>query len=218
MKAWIGIAAFAGLLATTDAAVAQSASDTPGPWWVHAGPVQVQFHTKADVSVGGAQVPGGGVDASNSTTLGLEIGYDLTPNVATRLTIGVPPTTKLTGTGPLQGAGDLGRAKYAPAVLSATWSFDGLGAFRPYVGAGVNYTIVLDSQDGAITSLKVKSAFGSVVQAGFDVLLGQRWGLFLDLKKIFLRTTADGMVGPAPTSASVRLDPLLVHGGVSYRF
>ncbi len=130
----------------------------------------------------------------------------------------MPPTTKLTGTGPLEGAGELGRVKYGPAVLLATWSFDGLGAFRPYVGAGINYTIVLDSQDGAITSLKVKSAFGSVVQAGLDVSLGQRWGLFLDVKKIFLKTTADGMVGSAPASASVRIDPLLVHGGVSYRF
>ena len=217
MKSLIRVAALVGLLATTGAAVAQS-SDTTGPWWVHAGPVQVQFHTKADVSVDGAPVPGGGVDASNSTTLGLEIGYDLTPNVAARLTVGVPPTTKLTGTGPLEGAGELGRAKYGPAVLSATWAFDGLGAFRPYVGAGVNYPIVLDSQDGAITSLKVKSAFGSVLQAGFDVALGQRWGLFVDVKKIFLKTTADGMVGPAPASATVRLDPVLVHGGVSYRF
>ncbi|HSW05134.1 OmpW/AlkL family protein [Aquabacterium sp.] len=218
MTAMISVAALACLLAATGTAVAQAAPDRASPWWLHAGPVQVQFHTKADVRVGGAPLPGAGVDASSNTTLGLEIGHDMTPNIAARLTIGVPPTTRLSGTGPLAGAGELGRVKYGPAVLSATWSFDGLGAFRPYLGAGVNYTIALESPDGAITSLKVKNAFGSVLQAGFDMPLGPRWGLFVDVKKVFLKTTADGWVGPAPAHASVQLDPLLIHGGVSYRF
>jgi outer membrane protein len=218
MKVFSSAAVLVGLHAMAGVALAQSSADMPGPWWVHAGPVQVQFHTTAAVNLGGAVVPGGGADANNNTTLGLEIGRDLTPNLAARLTVGVPPRTTLTGTGTLQGAGELGRVKYGPAVLSATWAFDGLGAVRPYIGAGVNYTVVLDSQDGSITSLKVKNAFGSVLQAGFDIPLGQRWGLFLDVKKVFLKTTADGFVGTAPASASVRLDPLLIHGGVSYRF
>ena len=193
-------------------------AQSPGPWWVHVGPVHAKFHTTADVSLGGAIVPGAGANASSNTTLGLEVGYDLTPNLAARVTVGVPPTTRVTGTGPLAGAGELGRLKYGPAVASLTFSFDGMGVVRPYLGAGINYTIVLASKDGAITNLDAKNAFGSVLQAGVDVPLNKRWGIFLDVKKIFLKTTATGTVGPAPASASVRLDPTLVHAGLSYSF
>ena len=214
MKSTLRNAALAGLLALPGLALAQST----GPWWVHVGPAHAKFHTSAEVSLGGAVVPGAGTNASSNTTLGLEVGYDLTPNLAARVTVGVPPTTRITGTGPLAGAGELGRLKYGPAVASLTWAFDGMGAMRPYLGAGINYTMMLASEDGAITNLDVKNAFGAVLQAGVAMPLSQRWGLFLDVKKIFLKTTATGTAGPAPASASVRLDPLLVHAGLSYRF
>jgi outer membrane protein len=207
------------LLAASSGVLAQSpTAESAGPWSVHVGPVSVHFHPKAEVSLGGAVIPGAGVEASSNVTLGLEVAYAVNPNLAGRLTIGVPPTTKLTGTGPLAGAGELGQIKYGPAVLSLTWAFDGLGPVRPYVGGGVNYTMVLETKDGAITSLDAKSAFGSVLQAGVDVPIDPRWGLFLDVKKIFVKTSATGLVGAAPASASVPLDPLLVHAGIQYRF
>jgi outer membrane protein len=195
-----------------------AAAQTEGPWWVHVGPGHVQFNTDAHVTLGGALVPGANIKASDITTLGVEIGYDLTPNVSARVTAGVPTSTKLTGTGPLAPAGELGSLKFAPAVLSLTWSFDSIGGVRPYLGAGMNYTIVLASKDGAVTSLDAKNAFGGVLQAGVDIPIDRKWGVFLDVKKIFLKTTATGMVGAAPASVSLKLDPLVVHAGVSYRF
>ncbi len=218
MKTLKTIALPAALLAACAAAAAQPSPDAPSPWWVHAGPVHIQFHTDSVVSAGGSELPGAGIKASSNTTLGFEFGYDLTPNIAARLTVGIPPTTRLTGSGALAGAGEVGRITYGPAVLSVTWAFDGTGAFRPYVGAGANYTLVLASKDAAITSLNAKNAFGSVLQSGFDVALDRHWGLFVDAKKIFLRAKATGFVGPAPASASVRLDPLLIQAGVGYRF
>lgn len=212
------LAALIGLLAASSTGMAQSPVQGFGPWWVHVGPAQVQFQTKADVRIAGAAVPGGSVDASGSTTVGAEFGYDLTPEWSARMTFGVPPTTRLTGTGSLAGAGELGQITYAPAIASLTWSVPGLGAFRPYVGVGINYTAMTKTQDGAIRSLRVKNAFGGVLQAGVDLPVDRRWGLFLDLKKIYLKTTVTGTVGGAGTEASVRLDPLLVHAGVSYRF
>lgn len=215
----ITVAVAALLTATSVAAIAQTVSQTlPGPWWVHVGPVGVLFNTGAEVKIGGQTVPGGSVQTSNSTTLGVEVGYDVTPNLAARFTMGVPPTTTVTGTGTLAGAGTLGKLTYGPAVLSATWAFDGLGRFRPYVGAGINYTMVLSRKDGALTSFNAKSAFGSVLQTGFDVAINERWGVFIDVKKIFLKTSASGMIGPTPATASVRLNPVLIQAGVTYRF
>jgi outer membrane protein len=212
------LAALIGLLAASSTVMAQSPVQDLRPWWVHVGPARLEFQTKADVRIAGATVPGGGADASGSTTMGAEFGYHLTPAWSARLTFGVPPTAHLTGTGSLAGAGELGHITYAPAIASLTWSVPGLGASKPYVGVGINYTAMTKTREGAITSLRAKSAFGSVLQAGFDLPLGPRWGVFLDLKKIYLKTTVTGTVGGAGAEASVRLDPLLVHAGVSYRF
>ena len=78
--------------------------------------------------------------------------------------------------------------------------------------------MVLASKDSVVTSLDAKSAFGSVLQAGVDVPIDARWGLFVDVKKIFLKTSASGFVGAAPAASDARLDPLLIHAGISYRF
>ena len=89
----------------------------------------------------------------------------MAPSVIVSLTAGLPPTTTLIGKGgPVDGL-QLGRVKYGPAVLSAHYHFDA-GSFKPYVGAGINYTAVLESKDGAVAELDVKSAWGSVLQVG----------------------------------------------------
>jgi outer membrane protein len=80
---------------------------------------------------------------------------------------------------------------------------------------------VFSSNDGDIAGLKVDSAFGTALQAGLDIPLDKSWGLFLDIRKIYVRTTANGSIpafgGPA-AKADVTLDPTIVHAGLSYRF
>ena len=92
---------------------------------------------------------------------------------------------------------------------------------RPYVGAGLNYTIVFNSKDGFISNLDARSAFGTVLQIGAEVPLDKDWSLTLDARKIFLKTEADGTLpamGGATAHANVRLDPLVVFIGVGTRF
>jgi len=189
-------------------------------FWSHVGPVAVRFNTDTQLTVGGAPVNGANADAKNNVSLGVELGYEVAPAILVSLTVGLPPTTTLTGKGgPVDGL-ELGRVKYGPAVLSAHYHLDA-GSFKPYLGAGVNYTAVLESKDGVVAGLDVKSAWGGVLQAGVDVPLSAGWGLFLDIKKIYLKTTASGTVpafGGPPAEAKIRLDPLLVHAGVSWRF
>lgn len=213
---WMRIASvFAMMLALN--AYAQSEDNK---FWAHVGPVDVRFNADTRLFVAGAPVNGANTGFSNNVSLGAELGYELMPSVILSFTAGVPPTTTITGKGgPVDGL-QLGKVKYAPAVLSAHYHFD-LGPFKPYLGAGVNYTAILESRDGAVAGLDVKGAWGGVLQAGADVPLSKDWGLFFDVKKIYLKTTADGTVpafGGAPAKAKIRLNPLLIHAGISFRF
>lgn len=201
-------------------------AETVSPWSIRVGPARAAFDASASVDVAGNLISGANVGVKDNTTLGLDIGYALNERWTIRTAFGIPPTTTLSAAGTLQRmvpplTGTLGRVKYGPAVLSVTWNVGEFGIFRPYLGAGVNYTKVFSSESADISGLRVKSAFGTVLQAGVDVPLDRNWGLFLDVRKIFVKTTATGTVpalGGPPAKASVTLNPLLVHVGASYRF
>lgn len=190
------------------------------PWSIRSGVAHVRFSAGADVAIGGSAVPGGTVSSSSNDTLSLNIGYRFAPDWHARLLVGVPPTTTVRGAGALAGAGVLGKVKYGPAVLTATYDLDRWGALRPYIGAGINYTIVFESRDGALSGLKVDSAWGSVLQLGAEADLANGWLLSFDVRKIFLKTNAYGTVGAGGPAASARvsLNPAVVTLQVGRRF
>lgn len=219
MKSSFAISAIAmGAVCAMNSAHADSSSS---PWTFRTGPTYVGFSASADVQVNGAPVPGADASASSNTTLGFELSYDVSPSWTARFLIGIPPRTTLTGGGTLNGTGTLGKATYGPAVLSMTYNLLDSGPVRPYIGAGVNYTIVFKSDDGFISNLDVKSAFGSVAEVGAEFPLADGWSINVDARKIFLKTTATGTLpamGGAAAHADVRLNPLVVFASVGKRF
>lgn len=204
----------------------QATHAAEAPWSFRVGPAHVAFDAKSSVEVAGATVPGGFIRVEDNTALAFEAGYRASERVTLRLAFGVPPTSTLSTGGTLNTlvpplTGTLGQVKYGPAVVSATWSLGEFRAFRPYVGAGVNYTHVFKSTPGDIGGLRIKSAWGSALQAGFDVALDRDWSVFVDARKVFVKTTATGSIpalGGPPAKARVTLDPLIVHLGASVRF
>lgn len=201
--------------------VGQAGAADVSPWTVRLGAAHVDFSTKAEVSVAGSLVPGGDASASSSTTLGIELAYDVSDRLTARFLAGIPPETTLNGKGALASAGQLGKVTYAPAVLSLTWKLLNDGPVRPYVGAGVNYTIVTHNRDAFIQNLDTRSAWGSVLQAGVEMPINPDWSVSLDARKIFLKTKATGTLpafGGAPAQAEVRLNPLVVLLSVGRRY
>lgn len=195
------------------------AQDLERGWFLRSGPLGVIFDPSATVSIGGGVVPGGSADADDNLTLSFDIGYQFNDRFSMTFTGGIPPKADLHGSGTLSGAGYLGSATYAPAVLAAQYWIDtGNPKFRPYIGAGVNYTVILDTDDGAIGGLDVDNAWAPVLQVGFESALNDRFSFYADVKKLWLSTNATGTVGGAPASADVTLNPWLVGTGLSYRF
>ncbi|MFM2450859.1 MAG: hypothetical protein RIS44_3309 [Pseudomonadota bacterium] len=89
------------------------------------------------------------LDSSNkdSTGLGLsinnriipefDISYFFTPNWATELVLTYPQKQDIRSNGT-----KIGSFKHLPPTLTAQYHFTGMGAFKPYLGAGVNYTLI----------------------------------------------------------------------------
>jgi outer membrane protein len=196
------------------------------PWTFRVGPAGVFWDESAKVKLDGTTVPGGNANVKDNTTLGMDIGYDFTDRWTARFAFGIPPKTKLTTAGSLDAArpplsGKLGEVTYGPAVLTAVYKFNPNGRISPYAGAGVTYVYVFDSKDGDIHGLKVDHAWGTVLQVGFTAPLNKQWSFFLDARKLFIDTKARGTVpalGGQRASASIDLDPVIIHTGLEYRF
>lgn len=199
-------------------------------WTVRAGAVAVRFDPNSSVELPvGSSVPGASVGVKNNTGVGAEMVYDLAPNWRGHFAFGTPPVTSMRAEGSLAAyvrpngplTGVLGKARYAPLMLTASYKLGNFGGVVPYVGAGINYTWVMKATDGDLSDFSVKSAWGPVIQAGVDIPIDKRWGIFLDARKVFVKTTGTGRIaalGSLPGRTDVKLNPLIVVAGVSYRF
>lgn len=197
------------------------------PWMIRGRALVVMPQEKAsDLRVGGAPLIGGDVSISTSVVPELDISYFFNQNFAVELILGVTPH-KVKGAGTLPGAtggavGPMGSAWLLPPTLTFQYHFTGLGNIKPYVGAGVNYTVFFNEKgSGIFSKMDLRDGFGLALQAGVDIMLTQNWGLNFDVKKIFLESKAKlytpGAAVPLATS-KVKIDPWLIGAGVTYKF
>lgn len=161
-----------------------------------------------------AQLAGSGapdrIHVSSKTIPEVDVSYFFSPNLAAELVLTVPQRHRVT----LDGA-DIGSFRHLPPTLSVQYHFAPQSAWRPYLGAGLNYTRISRVRLlGGAADLESDS-WGMALQAGLDVRLDARWSLNLDVKKLRLRS--DLLIGGA-TASQVKVDPVLFGAGVGYRF
>lgn len=222
-------AALSALLLGSTALCAAHAADIPSskaqpaapilaqwsPWMIRGRALFVVPQESAKLDVGGVRVPGADVNISNSVVPELDITYFFTKNIAAELILGVTPHN-VKGAGVLAGA-RIGSAWLLPPTLTLQYHFTDFGAFKPYVGAGVNYTVFFDEKaKGGFTSFDLKDSFGLALQAGFDYMIDSHWGINVDVKKIFLEPKVK--VNNGLVSGKVKIDPWLIATGITYRF
>jgi outer membrane protein len=174
--------------------------------------------------VPGLSSPNSGLSMSNQVVPELDISYFFTKNIAAELILGVTRHS-ITGTGTLA-ALPIGRSTLLPPTLTLQYHFTDFGAFKPYVGAGVNYTVFFNNSAAnvpvnglAVTGLSVQNQFGAAVQFGFDYMIDRHWGLNVDVKKLWLEPNYSATVNNAiAVTGRANIDPWLVGAGVTYKF
>jgi outer membrane protein len=154
---------------------------------------------------------GSKVNAKPVTVPEIDFTYFITKNVAAELILATNRHDMYAG------ATDLGHVKLLPPTLTLQYHFMPEETFRPYVGAGVNYTFFYDSKPGAgLNSVDYDDGFGYALQVGADYMLDENWGINFDVKKVYLNT--DVSVNNGAVTADVDLDPWIIGTGITYKF
>lgn len=199
--------------AAPQAPVAQDTASTKSPWQVRVRALGVVPRDKGSVN----GVAGSDLDYSNSVTPELDISYFFTDNIAAELILGTT-SSKISGAGSLAGT-PVGKAWLLPPTVTLQYHFTDFGAFKPYVGAGINYTFFYnESEKPGFSNLKIDDHVGAALQVGFDYMIDEHWGVNFDVKKLFLKTDWTANMGGTPISGKAKLDPWLIGAGVTYRF
>ena len=211
-----------GLTAHFGSADRSSSSEPIGTdttkWTIRGGLTSLTLADKVALNVGGAPYAGAGLSTFEHQTPSVQIGRFLTPNIAINATVGFPPTIDIYGAGSLGPLPKLGEITYGPTVLTLQYHPTRSGRVRPYVGVGASYLIVFNTKDGAFQDLKVHNDLGPAFEAGTDIMINNRWGIFADVKKALLRPTAYGSYAGMAVVGKTRLDPWAFSGGAAFHF
>ena len=202
------------------ASQAQSAAENP--WMVRVRAVYVDWQNgQANGSSTAAGVQTNNINAQNQWLPEFDVSYFFTKNIAAELVLSYPQPVNINSN---LTSGPTGTINALPPSLLLQYHFTELGALKPYVGAGVNYTIFGNrnnfSLSGVSNALTVgQSSFGFVGQIGADYMIDKNWGVNVDLKYATMSTTVTGQNAVAGQDlGKLTLNPLMPAIGVTYKF
>ena len=175
-----------------------------GRWMVGARLLDVYPNVSSSVS---------GFDVDQQWTGELNSTYFFTPNVAVEGSITwAKQDVTFNGTG-------IGALKMMPVTVTAQYHFTNLGAWKPYVGGGFNYTYFYDTDLGNNVGASVKrDSWGGALQAGLDYQLQRNWYFNVDVKYLWIDNEVRLNNVNSGSGSSLDIDPWLFGVGVRYRF
>jgi outer membrane protein len=118
----------------------------------------------------------------------------------------------------LNGGGKAAETKQLPPTLSLQYHFNPRGRVRPYIGAGLNYTIFFsEDTTGALAGAKLEldPSFGVAAQAGLDIDIASNWFVNADVRWFDIDT--DAKLNGAKIG-TVEIDPYGLGISVGRRF
>ncbi len=206
-----------------------------GDWLFRVGVGYISTDTSDDVLVfEGIPLEDFRADVDDGISAVFNLTYFLSPNWGLELLASTPFNHDIDGRGALEPLGKLGEAKHLPPTLSLQYHFRPNQDVRPYLGAGLNWTLFFDDSvrdtthegivatangalgtdfSGGRSTLSVDDSFGIAFQAGVDFKVTERWFANLDLRYIDITADAeirtetfDGAGAPVELNSNFDLD------------
>jgi len=200
---------------------------------IRLGLYSVFYHSSAD-DITGPYVPAGvNLTAENLQTLYVGVVHHFPDNFALELALGYPPLAKIKGSGPAT----VGSVPYDGQVISgARWISPTLfleynflpvtAPLRPFLGAGVNYTIFYDrnptaagnAASGGPTRISLTASVGPAVTGGLTYRISDRWALHASYSWAQVKTRFTGDTDGFERTSHISFAPqaLVISGGFSF--
>jgi outer membrane protein len=190
------------------AALSFNAIAQENPWMVRARATNLNWDNGQTATVQSANV-----HAKNQAIPELDISYFFNKNVAAELVLTYPQNVEI-----MLGSSSLGDVKALPPSLLLQYHFTNFGSLKPYVGAGVNYTLFSSRKNLSSGTYSIEnSSTGFVAQIGTDYMFDKNWGVNFDVKYIKMNT--DVFLNSSGASiGNLNLSPIATSVGVTYKF
>ena len=199
MKKQITLAAVALCTLMSGAAMAQQT--TEGPWLVRARAVHLDSANKDSTGLN--------LSVNDKWLPEVDITYFFNKNIAAELVLTVPQRHTLSA-----GGTAIGSLKHLPPSLLVQYHFTDAPGFKPYVGAGVNYTRFSSIRLPAGVDVD-RNSFGGALQLGVDIPVAKDVYLNFDVKKVYIKTDVSAAGNKIGT---FKVNPVLFGIGLGWRF
>jgi outer membrane protein len=163
----------------------------------------------------------------SNTQLGLTLGYMFTDNISFEVLAATPFSHSISTN--FGGLGEIADTKHLPPTFMVQYYFgDSESDFRPYVGAGINYTVFFDeslnskAKAAGLSDLSLDDSWGLAANVGMDYMINDNWFLNASVWYADIGTTAKykHTAGATTTqySTDVDIDPWVFMIGGGYNF
>ena len=199
------------------ASQAQSANENPWMIRVRAAYLDFQNGQSNNANSQGLGVATQNIRAQKEWIPEFDITYFFTKNIAAELVLTYPQNVNIYSNLNGQKSGTI---TALPPSLLAQYHFTDLGAIKPYIGVGVNYTIFGNTGNfgGINNALTVgNSSVGFAGQVGMDYMFDKNWGMNLDFKYITMNTKVNS-ASTGQNIGTLTLNPWVPAVGVTYKF
>jgi outer membrane protein len=198
------------------------ASDVREGLFLRLGAGVASYTTSGKALVMGMPIDSARIALDTHASYVLEAGWRFNTAWSASVLTGFPPTVTLRGRDSLDGFGEISKVTYGSTMLGVQYHPFQLGRFDPYVGGGLNHTVILDTEGGSLPGLRVKDSFGPILQVGFDMRISGRLSFYADFRKTWLDFRSKAQVqdpaGAYPINVKISPDPALLSFGLSYHF
>jgi outer membrane protein len=216
-KHWAALVGGVSLFGVMGAPLAHA--DT-GPWEVRVRAVYLDPANQSE-AIPSLAVPANAIHINSKLLPDVDLEYFFSPNWSGELVLTYPQTQTVTvEKSALGGPMAIGTFKHLPPFLTVKYNFRPGQGFQPYLGVGMNLTLIsnvdllIPTTPGIPVTLS-SSSVGIAAQAGFDYKVADHWYVNTDIKWANL---SSGVFAGGAKVSKVNINPFLFGIGVGHRF